>query len=128
MSMVTLFAVGNYNFSNSIVNGTYEINTYEINDTYKDCNEVTHYIHLRDQIKGKFDIAFRNYNEYMTFVGVLAGYKNQTTNSWSVYVSPNNSTRSGVLINARVTYAPKRELAASGLDVIRQVTVTVEEL
>ena len=125
--MAILFKIGSTDYSGHIVNASYDINKVEIAETYKDCNGVTHYIHVRDQIKGTFDMAFQTQADYSAFVSAVLSAKSGTTNSWTgVVVTPNN-TLTQATIDCRISFEPKRELTAAGTDIIRQMTVTVEE-
>lgn len=124
--MSVLFKIGNNDYSGHVVNATYQINLEEISETYQDCNEVTHYIYLRSKVKGKFDMAFSTQTEYDAFITAFWAAKNSSTNSWSVIVTPNN-TLIQTTIDARVTFEPVRELTISRTDIIRQMTVNIEE-
>lgn len=124
--MSILFKIGNNDYTSHIVNASYKVNSEEINETYDDCNEITHYIYLRSKVKGSFDMAFSTQAEYSAFVTAFLAAKNSSTNSWSVIVTPNN-TLTQTTIDARVTFQPARELTVSRSDIIRQMTVNIEE-
>ncbi|MBQ1572354.1 MAG: hypothetical protein IIZ78_14600 [Clostridiales bacterium] len=124
--MSVLFKIGNTDYTSHIVNGTYEVNAEEINDTYTDCNEVNHFIHLATKVKGSFEMAFQTQAEYSAMVSAIASAKSQSTNSWTVTVTPNN-TLTQTSIDCRLKFAPKRELTAAGTDIIRRMTMTIEE-
>lgn len=124
--MSVLFKIGNNDFTNHIVNETYKINSEEINETYEDCNAVTHHIYIRSKVKGSFDMAFKTQTEYSAFLTAFHAAKSSATNSWSVIVTPNN-TLTQVTIDARVTFSPVRELTVSRTDIIRRMTVDIEE-
>ena len=125
--MAILFKIGSTDYSGHIVNASYDINRYEIAEKYEDCNKVTHYVDERHKIKGKFDMAFQTQTDYSAFVSAVLSAKSGTTNSWTgVVVTPNN-TLTQATIDCRISFEPKRELTAAGTDIIRQMTVTVEE-
>ena len=124
--MSILFKIGNNDYTGHIVNGTYEINKEEVAETYDDCNAVTHHIHIRNKIKGKFDVAFQTQGEYAALASVINGAKSAVTNSWSAIVTPNN-TLTQTNIDCRISFAPKRELTAAGTDIIRRMTINIEE-
>lgn len=124
--MSVLFKIGNNDFTDHIVNETYKINSEEINETYEDCNAVTHHIYIRSKVKGSFDMAFKTQAEYSAFLAVFHAAKSSSTNSWNIIVTPNN-TLAQVTIDARVTFSPVRELTVSRTDIIRRMTVDIEE-
>lgn len=124
--MSVLFKIGNNDFTNHIVNETYKVNSEEVNETYQDCNEVTHYVYIRSKVKGSFDMAFKTQAEYSAFLTAFLAAKSSATNSWTVIVTPNN-TLTQATIDARVTFSPVRELTVSRTDIIRRMTVDIEE-
>lgn len=124
--MSVLFKIGNTDYTSHIVNGTYEVNAEEINDTYTDCNEVKHFILLTTKVKGSFDMAFQTQAEYSAMVSAIISEKSSSTNSWTVTVTPNN-TLTQANIDCRLKFTPKRELTAAGTDIIRRMTITIEE-
>ena len=125
--MSVLFKIGNTDYTNIVVNATYKINEDEINETYEDCNHVTHYLFKRTKVSGTFDVGFKTYADYVAFVSMIQSTKSALTNSWSCMVTPNNNPTAKT-INARITFKPTRELTAARTDIIRQMTVNVEEL
>lgn len=125
--MSILFKINTTDFTSRIVDGSYEINSEEINETYTDANETVHYIHLRDRVKGKLELAFKTQAEYTAFVTAYSSAKVSASNSWPITVTPNN-TLTQVNINARVTFKPARSLTAARADIIRRCTVEIEEL
>ena len=124
--MSILFKIGSTDYTSYIVNGSYKVNAEEINETYDDCNAVTHYIHIRSKIKGTFDMAFKTQAEYSAFLTAFLAAKSNQTNAWTVIVTPNNTLTQST-ISARVTFAPSRELTAALTDIIRRITVNIEE-
>ncbi len=124
--MSILFKLGNTDYTGHIVNASYEVNKVEVAETYKDCNGVSHFIHIRDQIKGKFDMAFQTQAEYSALATAINSAKSGTTNSWTAIVTPNN-TLTQATIDCRISFEPKRELTAAGTDIIRRMTITSEE-
>jgi hypothetical protein len=124
--MSILFKLGNTDYTGHIVNASYEVNKVEVAETYKDCNGVSHFIHIRDQIKGKFDMAFQTQAEYLALATAINSAKSGTTNSWTAIVTPNN-TLTQATIDCRISFEPKRELTAAGTDIIRRMTMTIEE-
>lgn len=124
--MSVLFKIGNTDYTNYIIDGTYDVNSEEINDTYTDASEVNHFIHLRNRVKGSLEMVFATQTEYSALVTAIASAKSQNTNSWTVTVTPNN-TLTQANIDCRLTFAPKRELTAAGTDIIRRMTINIEE-
>jgi len=116
------------NYTKNIVDGTYEVNTEKVYDTYEDCNHTTHYIYLRSKVRGKLDLAFHTMEEYEQFLEDLDSATNEYTSLKTLYVIPNN-TLSTKAIAALVDFYPKRELTADGdLDgIVRRITVSIEE-
>ncbi len=125
--MSILFKINNSDFTGNIVLDTYEVNLVEVNDKYTDASETDHYIFLRNRIKGKFDMAFKTQGDYSAFLTAYTGNKISAKNAWPITVTPNN-TLSAAQIYARVTFEPKRTKTAAGTDIIRQLSVTIEEL
>ena len=125
--MSVLFKIGSSNdYTANVVDGTYKINSVEVTENYKDCNEVTHFIMLRNKISGTLDLAFKTQTDYSAFITAFAGAKVAATNSWPITVTPNN-TLVQTQIDARVTFEPVRELTAKRTDIIRRMTVNIEE-
>lgn len=124
--MSILFKIGAYDFTDHVVNATYKVNRDDVNETYEDANNVTHFIHIRQKTAGSFDLAFWNMQQYEDFITTWSTAKSSATNSWTITVTPNN-TLTAETIDARVTFAPSRELTAGHTDIIRQMTVTIEE-
>ena len=90
--MSVLFKIGNTDYTNYIIDGTYDVNSEEINDTYTDASEVNHFIHLRNRVKGSLEMVFATQTEYSALVTAIASAKSQNTNSWTVTVTPNTYT------------------------------------
>ena len=125
--MSVLFKINNVDYTNNIVVDSYEVNSVEVNDKYTDAGETDHYIYLRNRIKGKFDLAFKTQTDYSTFISNYNSGKSSARNAWQITVIPNNTLVSAQ-VYARVTFEPKRTLTAARTDIIRQLTVTIEEL
>ena len=122
-----LFKINNVDYTNNIVVDTYEVNAVEVNDKYTDASETDHYIYLRKRIKGKFDMAFASQADYTSFISNYNSGKSSAKNAWQITVIPNNTLTSSQ-IYARVTFEPTRTITVARTDIIRQITVNIEEL
>lgn len=122
-----LFKVNQTDYSAHVVVGSYAVNSEELNEVYTDGAEVSHFVYLRNKIKGKFELAFASQTDYTSFLTTFNAAKTVASNSWPLTVTPNN-TLTATQINARVTFKPSRTMTASRTDIIRQFSVEIEEL
>lgn len=124
---MSLFILYTTDYTDNIVVGSYEVNRYNECDKYVTADEVTHYVHLRYRIKGKFDMAFASQADYESFVALYQSMADVNT-TVSVTVAVNNYNGTMQNFQAMMTFYPKRTLTAERTDIVREITVQIEEV
>lgn len=100
-----LFKVDSTDYTNNIINESYEVQDNDVYQSWTDANFITHREKVRTKVEGKFTMRFRSLSTYQNFVTYMASKK--TTGSYypcSVYC---NNTRTKKTVNLFVTWAPK---------------------
>lgn len=120
------FKIGSADYSGNIVIGTYNINSIEEAEEYKDGYGRTHKMHIIDKIKGSFDMFFKTLTEYNTFISALNTAKNNISNTYDLTLSVNNLNQE-LTRNCFVSFQTNRTTNGSRTDFFEQFTVTIEE-
>ena len=62
-----MFKVGNTDYSNHVISGTYQVQNVELYVAWTDGNYVEHRHKTREQMQGTFDVFFKTIDEYKAF-------------------------------------------------------------
>lgn len=126
MKTTNLFIVGNENYTNNIIVGTYAINNKPVYKTYTDSNGNTHRFKTRDKIVGSFNMFFKTAEEFNAFSAVVKSNESSVNFSVPVTVTVNN-TGEEKLINAFIDYETTRNLNGRREDYFDVFKVNIEE-
>lgn len=126
MKTTNLFIVGNENYTNNIIVGTYAINNKPVYKTYTDSNGNTHRFKTRDKIVGSFNMFFKTAEEFNAFSAVVKSNESSVNFSVPITVTVNN-TGEEKLINAFIDYETTRNLNGRREDYFDVFKVNIEE-
>lgn len=122
---MNLFKIGTTDFSNYILNGTYDINKEEICDVWEDANRVKHSNVVRTNINGQFDVLMRTSAAFDSLKSTLQSNKDIEGYN-TITVTPNN-TNVAESIRCKVTARPIMSQKANLAREYAAYTVTIEE-
>lgn len=66
-----ILRINGVDFTNNVVNGTYDINTEERFSEWEDANHRKHRSDYHTKVVGTFDLFFKDTEDYYTFVNVI---------------------------------------------------------
>ena len=124
--MITLFKVNNTDFSDNIIEGSYQISKADIYKTYEDANGATHRRFIRTKISGKMQMFFRTLQDFQTFVTTLETNKSATTFAIPVSLYDNYGG-SLITTNAFIDFRPTIALDGTMSEYMETIEVTIEE-
>ena len=119
------FKIGNTDYSNRIVAGTYEMNRADVFTSWNDANGVEHRQKTRDQITGSFDMWFREISEYNAFLANIAS--NKATNLTIPITLTVNQPNSDVTGNFYLEFKAIRDRKGDWSDYMHRFSVSVKE-
>lgn len=120
-----IFKINGVDFTNNVVNGTYDVNMEERFSEWEDANHRVHRSDYHTKIKGRVDVYFKLAEDYDAFCGFVNDGK-LSDGRCSVKMSVNNTgaTFDGF---AWVKFEPLRATNETIGDFYNQFTVSVEE-
>lgn len=122
---MTLFVLGQNNYSTNIIKGSYEVNEYDEREEWVDANYVTHKYGGRTRIRGSFDMQFMKLADYQAFVSDLAANKSLNgTYIATLYVNNKGAAES---INCYITFEAGLEQDSNLLLRVPAFTVEVQQ-
>lgn len=123
-----MFRVGDTDFSNRVIAGSYNVISEDVGNTWTDANYVEHIDVVRTRVQGSFDMYFKNMTEYDTFLETLKA--NKESGHYRITVSCNNlpTNESQKSIAATINFAPSRNRNDFWEDYMERFTVTIGEL
>lgn len=99
-----LFVLGGTDYTNNIINGTYDVNNNDVEEIWTDGNHVEHPEIVRTRLEGKFTLRFRTLASYEAFVADYTSKKQAnglcSCKLWS------NKTLAHKTGNVKFTFAP----------------------
>lgn len=123
--MSPLFKINNIDYTSRVIIGSYELNSKEDYEEYKDANGTKHRNVVTSKVSGKLDIFFKSMSDYNTFLNDIDRSKN-IYGRVPLTVVPNN-TNIETDIEAYVEFEPKRTTDGSFRDRMMQFSVNIEE-
>lgn len=121
-----IFMINGADFTNNVVNGTYEINQEERFSEWEDANHRKHRSDYHTIVVGTVDLFFKKTDDYDNFVSIL---KNSSLSDGRCRilcsVNNTNSTLDGF---AFVSFAPTRATNETIGDFYDAFTLTIEEI
>lgn len=88
-----LFTLDGTDYTNNIINGTYDVNQNDVYEEWTDANHVIHQHTMRTRYEGQFTMRFRTLASYEAFVADMAAHKT-SGNKYTVTVWANNTLTS----------------------------------
>lgn len=70
-----VFKIGNNDYTNNIINGTYDVSNEDVYEEWTDANLQEHRLSVRTRITGSFDMYFRTEAAYEAFLNDLSANK-----------------------------------------------------
>jgi len=123
----SLFKIGNSDFTNNIIPGTYSINLEDVGYSWQDGLMVTHKAVIRQRLTGSFDMFFKTAEEFHSFVTACKNNK-QSNNTVRVNLVANNDTTNALLSrHVFIDYKAVRDKDATSHDYFKQITIAIEE-
>lgn len=127
MKTTSIFKIGNRDFTNNVIPGTYAVNLEDVAYTWQDGLMVTHKSVIRRRLVGKFDMFFKTAEEFHEFVSAIQNGTN-SNNTIRVNLIANNDPNNALLSrHVFLNYEAVRNKDASGNDYFNQLTIGVEE-
>lgn len=127
MNTTSIFKIGNRDFTNNVIPGTYAVNLEDVSYTWQDGLMVTHKSIIRQKLVGSFDMFFRTAEEFHEFVSTIKSGTN-TNNTIRVNLIANNDPTNALLSrHVFLNYTAVRNKDACGNDYFNQLTIGVEE-
>lgn len=88
-----LFTLDGTDYTNNIINGTYDVSQNDVYEEWTDANHVIHQHTMRTRYEGQFTMRFRTLASYEAFVADMAAHKT-AGNKYTVTVWANNTLTS----------------------------------
>ena len=120
-----LFRIGSTDYTNDIVVPSYEVNSQDIYDEWKDANKIKHRHIFRQKISGSFIMKFKSKERYIEFIRVLEEKK--TIEGYIPITVYSNNTNKTKEINAFITIEPANEMPLFRKYDYDGMEVTIEE-
>lgn len=118
--------IGNVDYSNHVIAGSYNINQKIQSSKWDDANYRTHKFKQRDKIVGSFDMFFRTVADYEDFKADLDDAQALDDDSYSISLTVNNISEQR-RINAFIDYELVRDIDGKWQDYFGRFTVNIEE-
>lgn len=75
--MLNLFMVGTIDYTNNIINGSFDVSKEDVAITWTDANLVEHQDITRTRIEGTMTMLFRSEQQYLDFIAEVERNKNR---------------------------------------------------
>lgn len=120
-----LFVLGGTDYTNNIINDTYDVNDNDVEETWTDGNYVEHFEVVRTRLEGRFTLRFRSLASYEAFVADYASKKQAdglcSCKLWS------NKTLAHKTGNVKLTFTPVPMQKDNLVMDYKEFSVTVRE-
>jgi hypothetical protein len=120
-----LFVLDGTDYTNNIINDTYDVNNNDVEETWTDGNYVEHFEVVRTRLEGRFTLRFRSLASYEAFVADYASKKQAdglcSCKLWS------NKTLAHKTGNVKLTFAPVPMQKSNLVMDYHEFNVTVRE-
>lgn len=121
------FTLGQVDYSDHVIAGTYDINNKPQYRTWEDGNCKTRRTKLRDQIVGSFNMFFRTESDYEDFLDDIEAAKDVTKDgAVSISITVNNTLEQADTY-AYIDYNLVRNIDGAWQDYFEVFTVNIEE-
>lgn len=121
---MTLFQVGNTDYTNRVINPSYSVNSVPVYTDWTDGFHVTHRDVYRRRVSGSFQMRFFNNADFAAFMAALEAVKTSNYYTVTLYVSNESAARS---VNVFLNPTPSLIRYAHGGINYQTFDVTVEE-
>lgn len=123
--MAIMFKIGNTDYSNRVLSGTYQVQNMELYVSWTDGNYVEHRHKTRDQLQGSFDIYFTNIAEYQAFCNNIKA--NRKSDLSVPCVLFDNMTDTEKTCDCFIEFTPTRRRNDMWQDEIEKFEIKVKE-
>lgn len=126
--MITIFKIGEYDFSDYVNRRTYDVSQEDETVSWKDANSVIHTTVVRTRVKGKVELVFTREVEHSDFLDVVR--RKCVDGYWflSLYV---NNTHEFKTIKVRIDITAKTVFGnniVNGRPVVNKTILEIEEV
>lgn len=120
-----LFVLKGKDYTNKIIQGSFDVNSEDVYSTWTDANNLKHREIYRQRIKGSFEMYFKDEEAYNEFIEDVRMSK---TNAGYCYVGimTNNENKYHEMAEVFVDFSPKRQQRVLGKGYFPNVTVKIE--
>lgn len=121
-----IFMVGEIDYSNRVIAGSYSVHTKPLFKTWEDANYAEHRNVVRSAItSGSFDMWFKSMTEYNAFVAQVETVQAEDLTVPCTVLS--NTTDTEVTSNYYLDFSPIRNRRGDWDDIMERFTVSVKE-
>ena len=117
--------INGVDYTNNVVNGTYEVNQEERFSEWEDANHRKHRADYHTKVVGSFDLFFKDTDDYEMFVSIVKD--GRLSDGRCRVVCSVNNINADLDGFAYVSFAPARATNETVGDFFNQFTVTIEE-
>lgn len=123
--MAIMFKIGDIDYSNRVLSGSYAMQSNDVYDTWTDANLKEHRSSYRTKVSGSLDMLFKTIEEYQAFLDNL---KNLKTNSLTYPITAlDNLSNEEISFDGYLSFSPKRRRNDLWQDMVDVVTITITE-
>lgn len=123
---MAIFKVGNIDYSNRVIAGSYNVQTKPVYTSWNDADGVEHRVALRQaRTEGSFDMFFKTMTEYNAFASQVATV--QLPNLTVPCTVKSNTTDEDIVSYFYVDFSPVRNRKGNWDDYMERFTVSVKE-
>lgn len=122
---MTLFKIMGKDYTNKIIQGSFDVNSEDVYSTWTDANNIKHREIYRQRISGSFDMYFSDEESYNEFIADVTAAKTQAGYCY-VGIMTNNENVFHEMVELFVDFSPKRQQRVLGKGYFPDVNVKVE--
>lgn len=123
--MAIMFKVGNLDFSNRVLSGSYNVQNNDMFESWTDANGKEHRSSYRKRMGGSFDMLFKTIDEFKAFNNHLALNKNDDL-TYPI-TALDNLTSEEVSFVGFINFSPTRRRNELWKDMVDVVTISILE-
>lgn len=123
--MAIMFKVGNIDYSNRVLSGSYSVQNEDIYDSWTDANLKEHRSAYRKRMSGSFNMLFKTIDEYQAFLDNLKELK--TDGLTYPIIALDNLSNEEISFDGYISFTPKRRRNDLWQDMVDIVTINIKE-
>ena len=120
-----MFIIGQTDYSDHVIAGSYKINNVPVTEDWTDAAGTIHRQKIRDKIIGSFDMWFRTKTDYDSFLSCIS--TNQNDNMTVPVTLEVNNTGDSFTGNVFINHETVRNRDGSWDDYMERFTVNIEQ-